>query len=79
MCDPDALTKEDLDDFDKCAALKRYNITPQNINSKLNEFAMLNEPDGGLELDEYIKLHFTNYNKMIALNNSLINLLKQYI
>ena len=79
MCDPDALTKEDLDDFDKCAALKRYNITPQNINSKLNEFAMLNEPDGGLELDEYIKLHFTNYNKMIALNNSLINLLKHGI
>ena len=77
-CKPDTLTKEDLEDFNKCTALKRYNITSSNINEQLKYLSMLNEPDGGLELDEYIKLNF-NSNKMILLNNSLINLLKNGI
>ena len=37
---------------------------------------MLNEPDGGPELDEFIKTNYNNYNKLIAVNNSLIELLQ---
>ena len=76
ICDPDKLTKEDLDNFGKCTAFKKYNLTPANINENLKYLSMLNEPDGGPELDEFIKANYTNYNKLIAVNNSLINLLQ---
>ena len=51
-------------------------MTPANINENLKYLSMLNEPDGGPELDEFIKANYTNYNKLIAVNNSLINLLQ---
>jgi serine/threonine protein kinase len=76
ICDPDKLTKEDLDNFGKCTAFKKYDLTPANINENLKYLAMLNEPDGGPELDEYMKSNFTNYSKLIAVNNSLIGLLQ---
>ena len=76
ICDPDKLTKEDLDNFGKCTAFKKYNLTPANINENLKYLSMLNEPDGGPELDEFVKANYTNYNKLIAVNNSLINLLQ---
>jgi hypothetical protein len=76
ICDPDKLTKEDLDNFSKCTAFKKYDITPKNINENLQYFAMLNEPDGGPELDEFVKEIFTNYSKLISVNNSLIGLLQ---
>lgn len=76
ICDPDKLTKEDLDNFGKCTAFKKYDITPKNINENLQYFAMLNEPDGGPELDEFVKANYNNYNKLIVVNNSLIELLQ---
>lgn len=79
ICDPDKLTKEDLDNFGKCTAFKKYDLTPANINENLKYLAMLNEPDGGPELDEYVKSNFTNYSKLIAVNNSLIGLLEHGI
>ena len=79
ICDPDKLTKEDLDNFSKCTAFKKYDLTPANINDNLKYLAMLNEPDGGPELDEYVKSNFTNYSKLIAVNNSLIGLLEHGI
>jgi len=79
ICDPDKLTKEDLDNFKKCTAFKKYDITPANINENLKYLAMLNEPDGGPKLDEYVKENFTNYSKLIAVNNSLIDLLQNGI
>jgi serine/threonine protein kinase len=79
ICDPDKLTKEDLDNFGKCTAFKKYDLTPANINDNLKYLAMLNEPDGGPELDEYVKSNFTNYSKLIAVNNSLIGLLEHGI
>jgi serine/threonine protein kinase len=79
ICDPDKLTKEDLDNFGKCTAFKKYDLTSANINDNLKYLAMLNEPDGGPELDEYVKANFTNYNKLIAVNNSLIDLLEHGI
>ena len=74
-CEPDNLTKDDLDNFSKCTSFRNYNITDKNINSHLNQFSMLTEPDGGLKLDEYIKLNYTQTNKIILVNNSLIELL----
>jgi len=79
ICDPDKLTKEDLDNFKKCTAFKKYDITPANINENLKYLAMLNEPDGGPKLDEYVKENFTNYSKLIVVNNSLIDLLQNGI
>jgi hypothetical protein len=76
ICDPDKLTKEDLDNFSKCTAFKKYDITSKNLNDNLKYLTMLNEPDGGPKLDGYIKENFTNYNKLIAVNNSLIGLLE---
>ena len=79
ICDPDKLTNEDLDNFKKCTAFKKYDLTPANLNENLKYLAMLNEPDGGPKLDEFIKENFTNYNKLIAVNNSLIGLLQNGI
>ena len=78
-CEPDTLSSEDLDNFDKCTALKRHDLTASNINTNLDKLGMLNEPFGGIELDEYMKENIKNSSKLINLNNSMIQLLKNGI
>lgn len=79
ICIPDTLTTNDLIQFNKkCSALPKNNITPQNINSSLDDLLSLNMPYGGLPVDDYIYENMTS-NKMIQLNNSLIQLLNKGI
>jgi hypothetical protein len=79
ICEPAELTNNDLKDFDdNCTALKKKDITANNINQNLNKILALNMPDGGIDVDDYI-FKVTNKSNLVEvyteLNISLINLL----
>jgi serine/threonine protein kinase len=79
ICEPDELTKEDLEDFDEnCSALKKKDLNEKNINQNLDKILALNMPDGGIDVDDYI-LSITDMNSIKSLytelNNSLVDLL----
>ncbi|MFY7731755.1 MAG: hypothetical protein ACOVRN_19695 [Flavobacterium sp.] len=79
LCRPDKLTDSDLTAFsEKCTALPKDHITKANVNSKLNEVMMLNLPNGGLPVDDYV---FSNgdYYKLYRTHQSLVQLLKKGI
>ena len=75
LCKPSKLTKNDLVNLNKCGALKKKNITSKNINKSLNNLLALNMPYGGITIDKFIT-NKKNYNKIVEINNKLINLLK---
>jgi serine/threonine protein kinase len=75
ICDPDPLTNEDIKYFkDKCTALPKDDITESNINKKLDEMAVLNMPDGGIDIADFM-LDISSDKEFVELNNALINLL----
>jgi hypothetical protein len=75
ICKPLPLTNEDLIKYDsKCKALTKKNIKTKNINKSLNKILAVNMPDGGINVENFIKQNFVSA-KLIHLNNSLINLL----
>lgn len=74
ICKPAKLTKTDLSNFNKCHALQKQNITKKNVNSSLNDILALNMPYGGITIDSFI-IHNKNYDKLIIMNNKLIELL----
>ena len=79
LCKPDKLTSSDLSNYSKkCSALSKINITKSNINDNNNKLMLLNMPNGGLAVDDYI---FNNgsYNKIFDLHIHLIDLFKKGI
>ena len=74
ICEPSKLTLSDLKDFNKCSALPKDNIVSTNINQSLDKLLLINIPDGGEALDNYINKNNT-YEEIIKINNSLIDLL----
>jgi serine/threonine protein kinase len=55
LCKPAPLSKSDLEGFTSdCTALPKNNITKSNINSKLDSLLLLNMPNGGIALDDFI-------------------------
>lgn len=83
LCKPSKLTKLDLQGYGKkCKALKKKGITTSNINKSLDQLLAMNMPNGGIDVEKFVEHHFVNeftISNMIALNNSLINLLKNGI
>ena len=76
ICAPNKLSPADLINYDeKCFALNSFDITSSNINSNLNKLAILNEPNGGIEIDDYIITNFLNIPLLKKMNTTLINLL----
>lgn len=72
ICQPAKLTKADLSNFTKkCTALPKDNITKANINESLDQMMLLNMPNGGIPVNEFIK----SGGNLSQLNNSLISLL----
>ena len=75
ICEPDELTKEDLENYDeKCSALQKDEITVKDINKHLSELGALNMPDGGIDIGDYVS-QIQSDNDLVTLNNSLIDLL----
>jgi serine/threonine protein kinase len=54
LCKPSKLIKSDLNNFKKCTALPKSNITKKNINKSLHKMLALTIPDGGIAIDDYI-------------------------
>jgi serine/threonine protein kinase len=78
ICKPAKLTSTDLQNFKKCTALPKKNITKQNINSSLDKVMTLNMPNGGLPVDDYL-YDDGSFQKMYDLHVVLVNLLKNGI
>jgi hypothetical protein len=77
LCQPEKLTQKDLVDFNKkCFALKRSKITSKNINERLNEVSIINMPDGGITIDNWLLnvSKLTTF-KIIELNNLILDLM----
>jgi serine/threonine protein kinase len=90
ICKPAPLTKTDLHNYDKvCSGTKvgRNGINSTNINENLDKLNIINQIDGGKDLDVYIQTHYyykkLNKSERIIefrkLNTSLINLLNNAI
>jgi len=83
-CEPDSITdKEDLISFDKkCGLFTKHGIDSYNVNEKLNKLHLINMPNGGLSIDNFV-LEFLHkpqkYNSFIKLNNALIELVRNGI
>ena len=74
ICKPEKLSDSDLQNFKKCTALPKDNITVSNINSSLDKLLLINIPDGGEDLGDIIYKH-RNYKQFVEINKSLIQLL----
>ena len=81
VCNPAELDNLDLIDFDKeCKLFTKRGIDSTNVNNKLHHLALLNMPNGGLNIEKYLLnlLHLPEkelYKKFIVVNTALIELL----
>jgi hypothetical protein len=58
ICKPEKLTESDLFNFDKkCRAIIKKNITKNKINKSLDKLLLLNIPNAGIPVDDYINQH----------------------
>lgn len=79
-CKPDTITdKEDLLSFDKkCGLFTKHGIDSYNVNDSLNKLELINMPNGGLSIENFILKMLEipdKYDAFIKLNNALIKLL----
>jgi hypothetical protein len=75
ICKPDKLTKQDITNFKtKCKALPKDGITKDNINKSLDKVMVLNMPNGGIPVDDFM-YNKGSFQKMRNINNSLMELL----
>ena len=76
ICDPQPLSSEDLQNFNKkCKALTKHGYTMKNVNKNLNKLNVISMPYGGINVDKFIKSTNLDYKKMHSLNQSLKMLL----
>jgi hypothetical protein len=79
VCIPSELNKEDLHGYKrKCKAFKKDKITKGSLNDAREKLMILNMPDGGNPLDDYIYKNNFDTNLSI-LNESMIELLNKGI
>jgi len=78
ICRPAKLTASDLQNFKKCTALPKKNITSKNVNSSLDKVMSLNMPNGGLPIDDYL-YEDGSFQKIYDVHTALVNLLKNGI
>ena len=76
VCEPEPLTPDDLENFDKkCSALTKSGFTKATVNKHLTNLQAITMPYGGIDVGNYIDLEQLNFKKMHALNKSLSQLL----
>lgn len=75
LCQPSELSKEDKNNFNKCKALTKKGYTDKNINDPktLDELAIINMPDGGIDVKNYVSENGLIF--FSELNNALVDLL----
>lgn len=79
MCKPDKLTQQDMINFDKkCYALTRYKINEKNVNNMLDKLTILNMPDAGVDLKDWLVNDGKITKKKILLLNEIVIKLIQH-
>ena len=79
ICKPSPLSKNDLHEFTKkCSVLPKNDIKKNNINEKLDELMMINMPNGGIPVDDYL-YQDGSFDKMYLVHMSLVKLLQNGI
>jgi hypothetical protein len=79
ICKPSKLSKSDLQEFTKkCSALPKSDIKKKNINEKLDKLMMINMPNGGIPVDDYLYEN-GSFKKIYLTHISLVELLKKGI
>lgn len=79
LCEPDALTKDDLTNFEqKCSNLTKVGITANTINKNLDAVRIIELTNGGSDLKNVIK-QMKTINELSKLNQSIIELLTNAI
>jgi hypothetical protein len=79
ICKPAKLSENDLKEFTKkCSALPKSDIKKNNINEKLDKLMMINMPNGGVPVDDYLYEN-GSFKKIYLTHISLVNLLKKGI
>jgi len=79
ICNPDKLDEEDLKNLDRiCNVIRESGINSKNINSRLNEFKILNLPFGGEDLNIIID-NLKSVKELASINRKLIELLTNAI
>lgn len=79
ICKPSKLTNADLKNFKKkCTALPKDKITRTNINDSLDRLLLLNMPNGGIPVDDFIYEN-GSFENLRNLNLSLAGLLSNGI
>lgn len=79
MCKPDKLTQQDMINFDKkCYALTRYKINEKNVNNMLDKLTILNMPDAGVDLKDWLVHDGKITKKKIVLLNEMVIKLIQH-
>ena len=75
LCKPGSLTATDLSNFvGKCKALEKDGITKDNVNRHLDKLMLLNMPNGGIPVDDYIYSQ-SSVGNLKNFNNRMIELL----
>jgi len=79
LCVPDRLDESDLENYEKkCTALPKDNIKKDNINESLSKLMLINMPNGGIPVDDYIYKD-GSFEKLLPLSKSLTDLLNDGI
>jgi len=56
LCKPKKLTQSDLKNYTKkCKSLQKHEYTLNNINTKIDDLLIINMPNAGLPIDEYME------------------------
>ena len=76
LCEPDVLEPRDLVNFDNvCINLQHANISAANVNANLGKLRMINMPDLGVDLKQWMEQAPLNAQRIIQLNDHISNLL----
>ena len=76
ICKPNKLTDDDLFNYQpKCTALPKDKITSETINKSLEKLLLINIPNGGDPIDDFI-FKCESFGNLYKLNVSLIKLLR---
>ena len=78
-CQPQTLTKTDLEDFSKCGTVfKNTDVDKKNINERIEQYSIINMPHGGLPIDDHLYEN-GSFQKIYELHLGLLRLLKKGI
>ena len=78
ICQPEKLTKDDKQKFEKCHNLIRRGITESNINNNIHRLEIINLPYGGVDLSILIRKNM-NAETFAKINHKLTSLITNAI